>query len=67
MLTCFLLGGTAILGCALFVAAKLYFVISLLGGPPSLPFCRCPVRVGGPYPYAAAGLSRLLQSALVPC
>jgi hypothetical protein len=67
MLTCFFLAGTAILGCALFVATKVYFVISLLASPPSLSFCPGPVRDGGSYLHVAAGLSRRLQLAFVPC
>ncbi len=60
MLTCFFLAGTAILGGALFVATKVYFVISLLASPPSLSFCPGPVR-------HALGLSRRLQLAFVSC
>jgi len=60
MLTCFFLAGTAILGYAFFVAAKLYFLISHLGAPPW-------VSDGGSYLFVAARSSRTLQSALVPC
>jgi hypothetical protein len=74
MLTCFFLGGTAFLACsapsgscALFIAAKACFVISLLCVPPSVSVYPDPVEEGGSALYEAAGLSRRLPSALVPC